>query len=73
MVNATGSQRTISRPAAEDTATAQERAAYAESIARGRAQYAAGETVSGEEVFKWLDSWGTENELPAPRPKKRQP
>jgi len=27
-----------------------------------------GEFVSGEAVFKWLDSWGTDNELPPPEP-----
>jgi predicted transcriptional regulator len=72
MVNRMGFQSNVSEPAAEDKATVHQRAAYAESIARGRAQYAAGETVSGEEVFKSLDSWGTENELPAPLPKKRR-
>lgn len=23
---------------------------------------------SGEQIFEWLDSWGTENELPSPAP-----
>lgn len=27
-----------------------------------------GEFVSGEKVIEWLESWGTENELPPPEP-----
>jgi predicted transcriptional regulator len=30
------------------------------------AELEAGEGVSNERVTEWLDSWGTENELPAP-------
>ena len=29
-------------------------------------QQPVGEGVSNERVTEWLDSWGTENELPAP-------
>lgn len=29
-----------------------------------------GEAVPGEEVMAWVNSWGTENELPAPKPRK---
>jgi predicted transcriptional regulator len=36
-------------------------------IRKGLAELEAGEGVSHERVVEWLDSWGTENELPAPR------
>ena len=29
-----------------------------------------GEGVPGEEVIAWIESWGTENELPMPKPRK---
>lgn len=35
-------------------------------IRAGEADFAAGRFVSHERVMKWLDSWGTENELPVP-------
>ena len=28
----------------------------------------AGKVVDGDKVHAWLDSWGTDNELPAPKP-----
>jgi predicted transcriptional regulator len=36
-------------------------------ILQGLAELDAGEGVSHERVTEWLDSWGTENELPAPK------
>ena len=36
-------------------------------IRTGLAELRSDQGVSDEEVTKWLDSWGTENELPAPR------
>jgi predicted transcriptional regulator len=36
-------------------------------IRDGTAELEAGEGVSNERVMEWLDSWGTENELPAPK------
>ena len=33
----------------------------------GRADIAAGRVVDGDEVLRWIDSWGTDNELEAPR------
>ncbi len=39
----------------------------AELIARARASAAAGQTVSEEQVDAWIDSLGTDHELPAPR------
>jgi len=36
-------------------------------ILQGLAELDAGEGVSHERVMEWLDSWGTENELPAPK------
>jgi predicted transcriptional regulator len=59
-------------PAAEPAMTAAEREARAASIARARAQVAAGEIVPGDAVFEWLASWGTENELPPPEPSRRR-
>ena len=35
-------------------------------IRAGLADLEAGKKVSNERVMEWLDSWGTENELPAP-------
>lgn len=34
-----------------------------------RAQAAAGLTVAAAEVDAWIDSWGTPDELPMPRPR----
>jgi predicted transcriptional regulator len=36
-------------------------------IRAGLTELAAGQGVSNERVSEWLDSWGTENELPAPK------
>jgi antitoxin component of MazEF toxin-antitoxin module len=36
-------------------------------IRDGLAELEAGKSVSNESVMEWLDSWGTENELPAPK------
>ena len=36
-------------------------------IRAGLAELEAGQGVSGERVSEWLDSWGTENEFPAPK------
>ena len=36
-------------------------------IRAGLAELEAGKGVSNERVMEWLDSWGTENELPAPQ------
>jgi predicted transcriptional regulator len=38
-----------------------------EKIRAGLADVAAGRVVSHEEVARWLDSWGSEDELPPPR------
>jgi predicted transcriptional regulator len=38
-----------------------------EQILQGLAELDAGEGVDHERVVAWLESWGTENELPAPR------
>ena len=35
-------------------------------IRAGLAELEAGQSVSNERVMEWLDSWGTENELPSP-------
>ncbi|MGA3082543.1 MAG: hypothetical protein ABSD44_14420 [Terracidiphilus sp.] len=36
-------------------------------IRAGLAELEAGKSISNERVMEWLDSWGTENELPAPK------
>ena len=36
-------------------------------IRAGLAELDEGKSVSNERVTEWLDSWGTENELPAPK------
>ncbi len=36
-------------------------------IRAGLADLEAGKKVSNERVMEWIDSWGTENELPAPK------
>lgn len=36
-------------------------------IRAGMAELEGGEGVAHERVVEWLDSWGTENELPAPK------
>jgi predicted transcriptional regulator len=37
-----------------------------ELICTGLAELEAGPGISNERVMEWLDSWGTESELPAP-------
>jgi predicted transcriptional regulator len=36
-------------------------------IRSGMAELEAGQGVSNERVMEWLDSWGKQNELPAPK------
>jgi antitoxin component of MazEF toxin-antitoxin module len=36
-------------------------------IRAGLAELAAGQSISNERVMEWLDSWGTEAELPPPQ------
>ena len=36
-------------------------------IRTGMAELEAGQGISNERVTEWLDSWGAENELPAPK------
>ena len=43
-----------------------ERRAYLAAIEEAEREIERGETVDGEEVIKWLESWGTANELPPP-------
>jgi predicted transcriptional regulator len=62
----------ILRREAQEIVAPDEQTAFSEAVLRGRAQAAAGEVVSGEAVFKWLASWGTDCELPPPLPGKRQ-
>ena len=38
-----------------------------ETVARWDEYCRTGKSVPNDEVMKWLDSWGTENELEAPR------
>ncbi len=55
-----------------DQLTPEQAAALRASIDRGEAQFLAGEGIAGEEVFAWMRSWGTDNELPVPRRKPRK-
>ncbi len=43
-----------------------------EAIKEGLAQMRRGETVPAEDVERWVESWGTKNELPKPKPKIRR-
>lgn len=43
--------------------------AQVRAIEEGLAQANRGELIPHEEVKAWVESWGTENELPAPEPK----
>jgi|UPI0006857A4E predicted transcriptional regulator len=45
-----------------------ERRAYLEAIEEGEREADLGVFVSGEAVFKWMESWGTDKELPRPEP-----
>jgi predicted transcriptional regulator len=45
-----------------------ERRAYLAAIEEAVREADEGVFVSGEAVMKWLESWGTENELPVPEP-----
>lgn len=45
-----------------------ERRAYLAAIEGAEREADKGIFISGEAVFKWLESWGTENELPPPEP-----
>ena len=45
--------------------------AEARAVAKARAEIAAGKGVPHEDVMGWLRSWGTPNELPAPKPRAR--
>lgn len=45
--------------------------AEARAIAKARAEIAAGQGVSHEDVVKWLQSWGKPDELPCPVPRPR--
>ncbi len=40
--------------------------ALATAVAVARAQLAAGESVAGEEVLAWIESWGSAEVLPVP-------
>ena len=48
-----------------------EEAVFLEHVEAGRRDVAAGRVVPHEEVVKWIDSLGTDKELPVPRSKKR--
>lgn len=39
--------------------------------AEALADYRAGRTVPHAKVARWLESWGTDNELPCPKPEPR--
>ena len=39
--------------------------------AEAQEDYRAGRTVPHAKVARWLDSWGTDHELPCPKPEPR--
>jgi predicted transcriptional regulator len=47
-----------------------ERRAYLAAIEEAEREIERGEMVDGDEVIKWLESWGTPNELPPPSARK---
>ena len=47
-----------------------ERRAYLAAIEEAEREIERGETVDGDEVIKWLESWGTPNELAPPSVRK---
>jgi predicted transcriptional regulator len=49
-----------------DTATWTD-VAEALALEEGLADVKAGRLVDGDQVLRWLDSWGTDHELPSPR------
>ncbi len=49
-----------------EVADGEDEAAILMHIQAGQEDFAAGQAVSHERVVAWLDSWGTENELPVP-------
>lgn len=49
-----------------DTATWDD-VAQALAVEEGLADMRAGRVMEGEQVMRWLESWGTEHELPPPR------
>ena len=51
-----------------DTATWND-VAEALAVEEGLADVRAGRVVDGNDVLRWLESWGTEQELPPPRPR----
>jgi len=52
--------------------TAEQKSGLMQSIARGEAQYQAGEAIPGADVLAWIRSWGTEKPLPTPAKKLRR-
>ena len=42
------------------------RAAARAEAEEGRADIKAGRVIAGDEMLRWIDSWGTENELDPP-------
>jgi predicted transcriptional regulator len=42
--------------------------AEARAIAKARAEIAGGKGIPHDEVIRWLQSWGTPNELQPPKP-----
>ena len=61
-------QQPLAEVAADMVASSVDREVWERAqILKGLAELEAGEGVSHERVVAWLDSWGTENELPPPR------
>jgi len=70
--NTLGFQTRPSAPVKDDLGlTPEQKTALMQSIAKGRAQVEAGDGIPGEEMSRWLRSWGSENELPPPPARRR--
>ncbi len=58
--------------AAELPQQAEQEREFAQAVARGRAQIAAGQVVEGDAVAEWVASWDSKHEKPRPKPAKQR-
>ncbi len=49
-----------------------ERRAYLAAIEEGLRDIDEGDTIPGDEIIAWMESWGTENELPPPSTRREK-
>ena len=58
-------------PQPERPAIYGDKEAFLKAVQEGIESADAGDLIPHEEVWAWVDSWDTENELPMPQPKAR--